>query len=115
MSALDEGTIIEMDADDSAGHEQRGRRPALVVSVSVFQEELGMAVVCPITTHGGTAQKARNALEVAVPPGLLVTGAILVYHLRTIDLKARNARELGKVPRATLLTVRARLKPLLGL
>ena len=115
MSTPEEGTIIEIDGDDAAGHEQRGRRPALIVSVSVFQEELGLAVVCPITTHGGTAQKARNALEVALPPGLSVTGAILVYHLRTIDLKARNAKELGNVPRATLLTVRGRLKPLLGL
>jgi mRNA interferase MazF len=115
VSALDEGSVIEIDADDAAGHEQRGRRPALVVSVSVFQQDLGMAVVCPITTHGGTAQKARNALEIALPPGLPVSGAILAYHLRTIDLKARNARELGKVPRATLLTVRARLKALLGL
>ena len=73
-----------------------------------------MAVVCPITSHGGTAQKP-SALEVAVPPGLPVTGVILVYHLRTIDLKARNTKELGKVPRATLLAVRARLKPILGL
>jgi mRNA interferase MazF len=115
LSALQEGSIIEIDADDAAGHEQRRRRPALVVSVSLFQDEAGMAVVCPITTHGGTAQKPRSALEVAVPPGLPVTGVILVYHLRTIDLKARNAKELGKVPRATLLAVRARLKPILGL
>lgn len=115
MSALEEGSIIEIDGDGAAGHEQRGRRPALVVSVSLFQDELGMAVVCPITTHGGTAQKTRNALEVAIPPGLSVAGVVLVYHLRTIDLKARNAKELCKVPRATLLTVRGRLKPILGL
>lgn len=115
MSALEEGSVVEIDADRTAGHEQRGRRPALVISVSVFQQDLGMAIVCPITTHGGTSQKARNELEVAVPPGLPISGAILVYHLRTIDLRARNARELGKVPRATLLTVRARLKTLLGL
>lgn len=99
MSALEEGSVIEIDSDDAFGHEQRGRRPALVVSVSLFQQEAGMAVVCPITTHGGTSQKARNALEVAVPPGLPVSGAILVYHLRTIDSKARNTKELGKVPR----------------
>jgi mRNA interferase MazF len=112
---VEEGSIVEIDGDDVAGHEQRGRRPALVVSVSVLHEEIGLAVVCPITTHGGTAQKARNALEVAVPPGLSVTGAILVYHIRTIDLRARNAKELCKVPRATLLAVRGRLKALLGL
>jgi mRNA-degrading endonuclease toxin of MazEF toxin-antitoxin module len=50
-----------------------------------------------------------------LPPGLPVSGAILVYHLRTIELKARNAKELGKVPQATLLAARARLKALLGL
>ena len=117
MSAFEEGTVIEIDGAEAAGRgrEQSGRRPALIVSVSVFQAELDMALVCPITTHGGTAERPRNALEVAVPAGLPVKGQILVYHLRSIDLEARNAVALAKVPRATLLTVRARLKALLGL
>lgn len=115
MKAIEEGCIVEIDSDDARGHEQRGRRPALVVSVTPFQEALGMAIVCPITTHGGRATRARNSLEVALPPGLRMKGVVLVPQVRTIDLEARNARTLDSCPRATLLEVRARLKAILGL
>lgn len=114
MKGVAEGSIVELDADDTKGHEQSGRRPALIVSVTAFQEALGMAWVCPITTHGGTAQRAREPLEVALPPGLPVKGMVLVTHLRSIDLAAREAKVLGACPRSTLLEVRSRLKAILG-
>jgi mRNA-degrading endonuclease toxin of MazEF toxin-antitoxin module len=113
--ALGEGDIVEIDAGDAVGHEQRGRRPALIVAVDALQSALGLAVVCAVTTHGGRAAPPRNDLEVAVPPDLPVKGVILPHQLRTIDLKARRAAQLCTVPRATLLAVRARLKPLFGL
>lgn len=112
---VEEGAIVEIDVDDTRGHEQRGRRPALVVSVTPFQQAIGMAVVCPITTHGGTASRPRDSLEVALPPGLAVKGMVLVQQVRTIDLAARNATVLAVCPRASLLAVRARLKAILGL
>jgi mRNA-degrading endonuclease toxin of MazEF toxin-antitoxin module len=112
---VEEGSIVEIDVDDTRGHEQRGRRPALVVSVTTFQEAIGMAVVCPITTHGGTASRPRDSLEVALPPSLAVKGVVLAQQVRTIDLAARNANVLAVCPRATLLAVRARLKTILGL
>lgn len=112
---VEEGTIVDIDVDDTRGHEQRGRRPALVVSVTPFQEAIGMAVVCPITTHGSTASRPRDSLEVALPPGLAVKGMVLVQQVRTIDLAARNATVLAVCPRAILLAVRARLKAILGL
>jgi mRNA interferase MazF len=112
---VEEGSIVEVDVDDAKGHEQRGRRPALVVSVTPFQESLGMAVACAITTHGGTASRPRDGLEVALPPGLPVKGMVLVHQMRTIDLSARNAKVIAVCPRATLLAVRARLKAVLGL
>jgi mRNA interferase MazF len=115
LKGIDEGCIVEIDVDDTRGHEQQGRRPALVVSVTAFQETIGLAIVCPITTHGGTAQRARDALEVALPPGLPVKGVVLVQQVRTIDLTARNANPVAACPRATLLAVRARLKAILGL
>lgn len=114
MKGLAEGSVVEIDADAAAGHEQSGRRPAVVVSVPDLHES-GFAVVCPLTTHGGTASRPRNALEVLVPSGLPVAGVILTYHLRTVDLKARNAKVIATVPRATLLAVRSRLKVMLGL
>lgn len=109
-----EGDLIELDADEGAsGHEQRGRRPALVVSVTAFQES-GLAIVCPITTHGGRAVKPRSALEIALPAGLAASGVVLSHQVKTIDWKARRSKVLAAVPRATLLAVRSRLKTILG-
>jgi len=111
---LAEGDLIEVDADKATGHEQQGRRPVLVVSVNALHSALGLAMVCAVTTHGGRAEGARNDLEVPLPAGLPVKGVILPHQLRTIHLKARNARKLSVVPRATLQATRARLKTLLG-
>jgi mRNA-degrading endonuclease toxin of MazEF toxin-antitoxin module len=113
--AVAEGDVVEIDADSAVGHEQRGRRPVLVVSVDALHSTLGLAVVCAITTHGGRSTGARNDLEVSIPPGLAVTGVVLPHQMRTIDTKARNATKLCTVPRATLQSVRARLKVLLGI
>ena len=112
---LSEGDLIEIDVEGAAGHEQRGRRPVLIVSVNALQSALGLAMVCAVTTHGGRAEGARNDLEVAIPPGLPVKGVILPHQLRTIDTNARNANKLCGVPRATLQATRARLKTLLGI
>ena len=114
MKAPSEGDLIEIDDVAATGHDQKGRRPAFVVSIPEFQET-GFALVCPVTTHGGTASKPRSDLEIAVPPGFAVSGVILSHHLRSIDWKARNAALLDHLPRATLLHVRSRLKLFLGL
>ena len=113
MKAPSEGDLIEIDDIATTGHEQRGRRPALVVSIPEFQEA-GFALVCPVTTHGGAASKPRSDLEIAVPPGFAVSGVILSHHLRSVDWRARNAAVLDHLPRATLLHVRGRLKLFLG-
>ena len=113
--SLSEGDLVDIDADAAVGHEQAGRRPALVVSVNALQSALGLAIVCAVTTHGGRAERARNDLEVAIPAGLPVKGVILPHQVRTIDIKARNAMKLCAVPRVTLQATRARLKTLLGL
>jgi mRNA-degrading endonuclease toxin of MazEF toxin-antitoxin module len=113
--AVAEGDVLEIDADSAVGHEQRGRRPVLVVSIDPLHSTLGLAMVCAMTTHGGRATAARNDLEVPVPPGLAVAGVILPHQMRTIDTMARDATKLCTVPRPTLQAVRARLKVLLGL
>ena len=110
-----EGDILEIDSDAAAGHQQRGRRPALVVSVNPLHASLGLAMVCAITTHGGRADSARNDLEVSIPPALPVKGVVLPHQMRTIDFKARNAKKLCVVPRSTLQATRARLRTLLGI
>jgi mRNA-degrading endonuclease toxin of MazEF toxin-antitoxin module len=112
---LSEGDLIEIDTDAAAGREQQGRRPVLIVSVNALQSALGLAMVCAVTTHGGRAEGARNDLEVPIPPGLPIKGVVLPHQLRTIDIKARNAKPLCTVPRVTLQATRARLKTLLGI
>ena len=114
-TAIAPGDIMEIDAEASVGHEQQGRRPALVVSVEALQSTLGLAMVCAVTTHGGRSEGPRNDLEVPIPPGLIVKGFVLPHQLRTIDLKARNSKKLCTVPRATLQATRSRLKTLLGI
>jgi len=113
--AIAPGDILEIDAEAAVGHEQRGRRPALVVSVEALQSTLGLAMVCAVTTHSGRSEGARNELEVPIPPGLIIKGVVLPHQMRTIDLKARNSKKLCAVPRATLQATRSRLKTLLGL
>src|ERR1700693_4355986 len=107
-----EGEFIGMDTDSAVGHEQQGRRPVLVVSVNALQTSLGLAMVCAITTHVGRSERARNDLEVPIPPGLPVKGVVLPH---TIDCKARHSEKLCTVPRATLQATRSRLKVLLSL
>ncbi len=114
MSAPAEGDLIEIDDESAVGHEQKGRRPAMVVSIDAFQET-GLAIVCPVTTHRGKTVRPRSDLEIAVPPGHAVTGVILSHQVKTIDWKSRNMTVLERLPRATLLSVRARLKLFLGL
>ncbi len=110
-----EGDVIELDAaGSSVGHEQQGCRPVLVVSVDAFHE-LGLAIVCPISTRGGKAVRPKSSLEVAIPAGLKVTGMILPHQVKAVDWAARKAALLDHVPRATLLAVRSRLKAILGL
>lgn len=113
MKAPLSGDVVEIDAEGAAGHEQRGRRPALVVSVDAFQES-GLAIVCPLATHGGKAAKPRSELEVPVPPGFAISGVILSHQVKTIDWRARNSTFVDHLPRATVLQVRARLKAFLG-
>jgi mRNA interferase MazF len=105
----DGGDLIWLTFDPQAGHEQAGRRPALVLSPKVYNHRSGLALVCPVTN-----QAKGYPFEVTVPSGHGVTGVILADHLRSVDWKARRAEELGSCPVAVVNEVLARLAPLLG-
>jgi mRNA-degrading endonuclease toxin of MazEF toxin-antitoxin module len=105
------GDLIEIDVEGGAA---MARQPALVVSIDGFQDS-GLVVVCPVAERSGKMATGRSHLEVAVPPGFAVAGAILSHHVKTIDWKARRAGVLDHLPRATVLQVRARLKTILGI
>jgi mRNA interferase MazF len=105
----DAGDLVWLTFDPQAGHEQAGRRPALVLSPKPYNQKSGLALVCPVTSH-----VKGYPFEVPVPGGCGVKGVILSDHVKSLDWKARRAEKIFRVPPATLNEVLARLAPLLG-
>ena len=99
------GDLIWTDFDPALGHEQGGRRPALVISSAKFTENTNFAVVCPITSR-----VRPFPTSVLLPAGLPIQGEILISHLRSIDVGARPVRYAGAaIPREIAQYVRAKL------
>ncbi len=88
-----QGDFIVLDFDPQSGHEQRGRRPALVVSKDLFTQRTGMAIVCPITNTD-----RQFPFHVAVPAEAEVTGFVMVEQVKAIDFRSRAARPIGAAP-----------------
>jgi len=105
----DAGEFIWLSFDPRAGHEQGGRRPALVLSPKPYNRRSGLALVCPVTT-----QSKDYPFEVAVPDGSGVTGVILADHMKSVDYRARRAVKAGRCAPESINEVLARLAPLLG-
>jgi mRNA interferase MazF len=92
-----------------SGREQARRRPALVLSPRLYHERSELAVVCPITSNRGPWP-----WKVLLPDGLVVSGAVLVDQVRSIDRSARKLSIAGRAPHTVLLDVQAKLAALLG-
>ena len=105
----DRGDTVWVDLDPQAGHEQAGRRPALVLSPAKYNRPSGLALLCPITS-----QVKGYPYEVALPEGLSVSGVILADQVKNVDWRARRAKRIGQVPADTLQEVLARLNTLLS-
>ncbi len=87
------GDLIALTFDPQSGHEQRGRRPALVVSNDLFNRHTGLCIVCPIT------KTPRDyPFHVSVPEGQDVTGFVMVEQVKSIDFRSRKAKRIGKAP-----------------
>jgi mRNA interferase MazF len=85
------GDFVAVTFDPQSGHEQKGRRPALVVSNTLFNEHTGMAIVCPITNTD------RNfPFHVRVTDGSNVTGFVMVEQVKSIDFRTRDAKRIGR-------------------
>jgi mRNA interferase MazF len=89
----DRGDAIWIALDPQAGHEQAGRRPALVLSPASYNGRVGLALVCPITSH-----VKGYPFEVILPPGLRIAGAVLADHVKNLDWRVRKARLMCAVP-----------------
>ena len=108
---MERGDIYLVSLDPTAGHEQQGTRPVLVVSPAAFNRLTKTPVVLPITTGGNFARTAGFAVPLA-GAGTKTTGVIRCDQPRALDLGARNARRLESVPAAILDEVLAKLAPL---
>ena len=87
------GDLIALTFDPQSGHEQRGRRPALVVSNNLFNKHTGLCIACPITNT-----RRDYPFHVAVAANAGVTGFVMVEQVNTIDFQSRKAKRLGKAP-----------------
>jgi mRNA interferase MazF len=85
------GDIIAVDFNPQSGHEQKGRRPALVVSNTLFNQQTGLAMVCPLTTTD-----RGYPFHVAVTGSPDVEGFVMVEQVKSIDYRARHAKFIGK-------------------
>jgi len=103
-----QGQVIKLDLDPTLGHEQKGYRPVLVVSASLFNQHTGFCWVVPITTP----QKGLPN-EIRLPDGLPVHGTLLLSQLRSIDWRARPFSVACSVPVAFLEDILARLSAVL--
>jgi mRNA interferase MazF len=104
---LEAGDLVWVEFGPPFGHEQTGRRPALVVSPRSYNEISSSIVVCPITRIASTW-----GFRIDIPPVGRIEGSILVDQIHAIDLRARHARRAGSVGIDTLAAVRGMLATL---
>jgi mRNA interferase MazF len=104
----DRGDVVWLNFNPQAGHEQAGRRPALVLSPAAYNGKVGLAIVCPITS-----QVKGYPFEVEIPAGLSVRGVILSDQVKSLDWRMRQAEQIGQLPASTLSQVLQKLGALL--
>lgn len=103
------GDAVWLTFDPQAGHEQSGRRPAIVLSPKQYNGPTGLAILCPVTS-----QVKGYPFEVILPAGLPIQGAILADQVRNLDWRARRASRICSLPGATTDEVLGKLGTLLG-
>ena len=106
----DAGDLVWLTFDPQAGHEQRGRRPALVLSPRLYNSKTGLAVACPVTSH-----VKGYPFEVPLPSKGTITGVVLADHVKNLDWQARRIVFGEKALPETLADVRERLRTVIGL
>ena len=103
------GDVVWITLNPQSGHEQTGRRPALVLSPESYNGKIGLAIFCPITN-----QIKGYPFEVLIPEGLPVTGAILSDQVKSLDWRARNVELICVLPDETISEVLQKLGTLIS-
>lgn len=105
----DRDDLVWVDFTPQAGHEQAGRRPALVISPAAYNQKTGLMLAFPVTSH-----VKGYPFEVLLPAGLRIQGVVLSDHIKNMDWNVRRAEFICKVPTAVTDEVLAKLETLIG-
>ena len=103
------GDVVWITLNPQAGHEQAGRRPAVVLSPRDYNGKTGLAILCPITN-----QVKGYPFEVLLPEGLPIAGAILSDQVKTLDWRVRNAELICNLPAEIISEALEKLAALLS-
>lgn len=103
------GDLVWLHFNPQTGHEQAGRRPALVLSPESYNARVGLAILCPVTSH-----VKSYPFEVVLPPGGAVAGVILSDQVKSLDWRARQAERIESLPSRVTEEVLQKLGTLLG-
>ena len=103
----DQGDLVWLEFTPQAGSEQRGRRPALVLSPKSYNGKVGLALFCPVTS------KVKGyPFEVELPDGYAVSGVVLSDQLKSLDWRSRKVKFIERVSPDVMAMVTARVLPL---
>lgn len=102
------GDIVWINFNPQAGHEQAGRRPALILSPKNYNSKVGLAILCPITS-----KRKGYPFEVQIPEGLSISGVILSDQAKSVDWKIRNTEFICKMDNQSVEQVLQKLNTLL--
>jgi mRNA interferase MazF len=105
----DRGDLVWLDFTPQAGHEQAGRRPALVLSPRAYNDKSGLMLACPIAN-----QAKGYPFEVALPTVAKATGVVLADQVRNLDWHDRRATRIAAAPESLVKDVLAKLHTLLS-
>ena len=92
-----QGSIIKLNFNPQAGHEQAGFRPAVVVSNAIFNQKTKLAIVCPITNTNN-----HFPLHIPLDERTKTTGVILCEHIKALDLNSRTYQVIEELPKSIL-------------
>jgi mRNA interferase MazF len=104
----DRGEIVWLEYNPQVGHEQSGRRPSLVISPKDYNNKVGLALFCPITSLS-----KGYPFEVKIPYNLEVAGVILSDQIKSLDWNTRKAKFICKLPDKCFKEVMGKIKVLL--
>lgn len=104
------GDVVRISLNPQAGHEQAGRRPAVVLSPRSYNGKTGLAILCPVTSH-----IKGYPFEVVLPDGLPVAGAVLSDQVKSLDWRIRNAEPICTLPDEVVSEIIQKLGTLLSM